>query len=77
MPRYDRLSILVSLILLGVVVSQVLALPTRIISFVALGVPTTIYLSSRWLIGAILVILAGTGTDSIVPSKGTSNRSSR
>ena len=68
MPRYDRLSILVSLILLGLVVSQVLELPTRIISFVALGVPTTIYLSSRWLIGAILVILAGTGTDSIVRS---------
>jgi hypothetical protein len=68
MPRYDRLSILVSLILFGLVVSQVIELPTRIISFVALGVPTTIYLSSRWFIGAILVILAGTGTDSIVRS---------
>ncbi len=68
MPRYDRLSILVSLILLGLVVTQVIELPTRIVSFVALGVPTTIYLSSRWFIGAILVILAGTGTDSIVRS---------
>lgn len=68
MPRYDRLSILVSLILFGLVVSQVIELPTRIISFVALGVPTTIYLASRWFIGAILVILAGTGTDSIVRS---------
>jgi hypothetical protein len=68
MPRYDRLSILVSLILFGLVISQVIELPTRIISFVALGVPTTIYLSSGWFIGAILVILAGTGTDSIVRS---------
>jgi hypothetical protein len=68
MPRYDRLSILVSLILFGFVVSQVIELPTRIISFVALGVPTTIYLSSRWFVGAIVVILAGTGTDSIVRS---------
>lgn len=68
MPRYDRLSILVSLILFGFVVSQVIELPTRIISFVALGVPTTIYLSSRWFIGAILGVLAGAGTDSIVRS---------
>jgi hypothetical protein len=68
MPRYDRLSILVSLVLFGFIVSQVIELPTRIISFVALGVPTTIYLSSRWFIGAILVVLVGTGTDSIVRS---------
>ena len=68
MPRYDRLSILVSLVLSGFVVSQVIELPTRIISFVALGVPTSIYLSSRWFIGAILVILVGTGTDSVVRS---------
>jgi hypothetical protein len=68
MRRYDRLSVLVSLILLGLIVSQVIELPTRIISFIALGVPTTIYLSSRWFIGAILVILAATGTDSIVRS---------
>lgn len=68
MPRYDRLSILVSLILFGVVVSQVVELPTRIISFVALGVPTKVYLSSRWFIGAVLVLLTGSGTDSIVRS---------
>jgi len=68
MPRYDRLSILVSLILFGLVVSQVIELPTRTISFVALGVPTTIYLSGRWFIGALLVILVGTGMDSIVRS---------
>jgi len=77
MPRYDRLSILVSLILFGLVVSQVIELPTRIVSFVALGVPTTIYLSSRWFIGAILVILAGTGTDSIVRSHPYAHDTSR
>lgn len=68
MPRYDRLSILVSLILFGLVVSQVIELPTRTVSFVALGVPTTVYLSSRWFIGALLVVLTGAGTDSIVRS---------
>lgn len=71
MPRYDRLSILVSLILFGLVVSQVIELPTRTVSFVALGVPTTIYLSGRWFVGALLTILAGTGMDSIVRSHPT------
>jgi len=68
MPRYDRLSILVSLILFGLVVSHIVELPTRTISFVALGVPTTIYLSGRWLVGALLIIMTGAGVDSIVRS---------
>lgn len=68
MPRYDRLSILVSLVLFGLVVSHLVELPTRTISFVALGVPTTIYLSSRWLVAALLVTLTGAGVDSIVRS---------
>jgi hypothetical protein len=68
MPRYDRLSILVSLFLFGLVVSHVVELPTQTISFVALGVPTTIYLSGRWLVGALLVTMTGAGVDSIVRS---------
>lgn len=68
MPRYDRLSILVSLILFGLVVSHIVELPTKTVSFVALGVPTTIYLSGRWLVGALLVIMTGAGADSIVRS---------
>jgi hypothetical protein len=68
MPRYDRLSILVSLVLFGLVVAHIVELPTRTISFVALGVPTTIYLSSRWLVAALLVTLTGAGVDSIVRS---------
>jgi hypothetical protein len=68
MPRYDRLSILISLVLFGLVVSHLVELPTRTISFVALGVPTTIYLSSRWLVAGLLVALTGAGVDSIVRS---------
>jgi hypothetical protein len=67
-PRYDRLSILVSLFLFGIVVSHVVELPTQTISFVALGVPTTVYLSGRWLVGVLLVIMTGAGVDSIVRS---------
>ena len=68
MPRYDRLSILVTLVLFGLVVSHIVELPTRTVSFVALGVPTTIYLSGRWLIGGLLVVITGAGVDSIVRS---------
>lgn len=68
MPRFDRLSILVSLVLFGLVVSHLVELPTRTVSFVALGVPTTIYLSGRWVIGALLVVLTGAGVDSIMRS---------
>ena len=68
MPRYDRLSILVTLVLFGLVVSHIVDLPTRTISFVALGVPTTIYLSGRWFIGGLLVVMTGAGVDSIVRS---------
>jgi hypothetical protein len=68
MARYDRLSILVSVFLFGLVVSHVVELPTQTISFVALGVPTTIYLSGRWLVGLLLMIMTGAGVDSIVRS---------
>jgi len=75
MPRYDRLSILVSLVLFGLVVSHLVELPTRTISFGALGVPTTIYLSSRWLVAGLLVTLTGAGVDSIVRSHPQARRS--
>jgi hypothetical protein len=65
---YNRLSILVSLVLFGLVVSHLVELPTRTITFVALGVPTTVFLSGRWLIGVLLVIMTGLGVDSIVRS---------
>ena len=68
MPRYDRLSILVSLVLFGLMVSHLVELPTRTVSFVALGVPTTIYVSSRWFVGALLVAMTGAGADSVVRS---------
>ena len=68
MRHYNRLSVLVSLVLFGLVVSHFVELPTRTISFVALGVPTTVFLSGRWLIGALLVVMTGAGVDSIVRS---------
>ena len=74
MPRYDRLSILISLVLFGLVISHVVELPTRTVSFVALGVPTTIYLSGRWLLGALLVVMTGAGMDSIVRSHPAASR---
>jgi len=68
MPRYDRLSILVSLLLLGLMLTHLVELPTRTISFVALGVPTTVYLAGRCFVGALLVVMTGAGADSIARS---------
>jgi hypothetical protein len=68
MPRYDRLSILVSLVLFGLMLSHLVELPTRTISFIALGVPTTVYLPGRWFVGALLVVMTGAGADSIARS---------
>lgn len=68
MPRYDRLSILVSLVLFGLMVSHVVELPTRTLYFVALGVPTTVYLSGRWVVGVLLLVITGAGADSIARS---------
>jgi hypothetical protein len=68
MPRYQRLSILVSLVLFVLIVSHVVELPTRTLTFVALGVPTTVYLSGRWFIGVLLILMTGAGADSIVRS---------
>jgi hypothetical protein len=77
MPRYDRLSILISLILFGLIISHVVELPTQTLSFVALGVPTTVYISGRWLVGAILVIMTGAGVDSIARSHPAASRTDR
>jgi hypothetical protein len=73
MPRYDRLSILVSLVLLGLMLSHLVELPTRTITFMALGVPTTVYLAGRWAVGALLVVMTGAGADSIARSHPDAN----
>lgn len=66
MPNYDRLSVVVSLILLCLALSLIIELPTRTFSFVVLGSPLTIRFSQNWPVAALLASMACVGTDSIV-----------
>jgi len=66
MPNYDRLSVVVSLILLCLALSLIIELPTRTFSFVVLGSPLTIRFSQNWPVAALLASMACIGTDSII-----------
>jgi len=65
MPDYDRLSVVVSLILLCLALSVIVELPTTF-SFVVLGSPLTIRFPPKWLAAALLSGMACVGTASII-----------
>ena len=74
MPNYDKLSVVVSVILLCLALSLIVVLPTETFSFVVLGSPLTIGFSQSWLAAALLVGMACSGTASVIrlhpPSQG-------
>ncbi len=63
---YQRTGTLVSLLLLGLALSCLIGLPTNIVSFMAFGSPTTLYISSPWLMGGMLLLLTIAGVYSLV-----------
>lgn len=63
MPSYDRVSILVSLVLLGLAFSLIIALPTRLVNTTVLGSQVTLVLSGRWILAGLLTALTALGTD--------------
>jgi hypothetical protein len=65
---YERASVFVSLIVLGLAFLPEMELPTRTFSFRVLGSLASIRLSVTWLMAALLASLACTGTDSLVRS---------
>lgn len=67
-PCYERASVFVSLIVLGLAFMPEVRLPTRIFSFHILGSSASIQLSVTWLMAALLGSLACTGTDSLIRS---------
>jgi len=77
MPNYDKLSLVVSLILLCLALSLLVELPTRALSFVALGLPLTIRLSQNWVVAALLAGMACSGTASVVRLHPLSRREKR
>lgn len=66
---YQRTGILVSLLLLGLALSCFIRLPTNIVSFVAFGSPTTLYISTSWIMGGMLFLLTIAGVYSLVHSQ--------
>jgi hypothetical protein len=67
-PCYERASVFVSLIVLGLAFLPEIRLPTRTFSFHVLGSLASIRLSVTWLMAALLASLACTGTDSLIRS---------
>ncbi len=67
-PCYERASVFVSLIVLGLAFLPEIELPTRTFSFRVLGSLASIRLSAKWLMTALLASLACTGTDSLIRS---------
>ncbi len=62
----DRLSLLISLILVGLTLSLLLDLPTRPLDFSFLGSRATIIFSGTWLFALLLTALTAAGVESIM-----------
>ncbi len=62
----DRLSLLISLILVGLTLSLLLNLPTRPFDFSFLGSRATIIFSGAWLFALLLTALTAAGVESIM-----------
>ncbi len=62
----ERLSILISLVLLGLTLSLLLDLPTRSFDFTFLGSRATIIFSGSWLFAILLTALTAAGVESIM-----------
>jgi hypothetical protein len=82
MPNYDKLSVVVSVILLCLALSLIVVLPTRTFGFTVLGLPLAIRLSTarelaHWLVAALLVGMACSGTASIMCLHPQSHREER
>ncbi len=66
METYDRVSVTVGLVLLGLVLFLVVDLPARAFVFAPLGSPLTVRLSEQWLRAMLVAGLAIAGTHSVV-----------
>jgi hypothetical protein len=62
----DRISVTTWVLVLGFGLSLVLRLPTTVISFRALGSPTTLELSATTLLAFVLALAAAAGTESLI-----------
>lgn len=68
MALYERISLVVSMVLLGLLAFLFVDLPTRTAQFTVLGSPLTLTISGLWLMAVLLGGLAGTGTRAVLHS---------
>jgi hypothetical protein len=66
MSLYNRMSLVISLTLLGIIVASLVDLPPRTLSFVALGSPVSLSLSTFGVVAALVVAATCAGTDALV-----------
>lgn len=66
MENYDRLSILVSLVLLGLALTLIVQLPTRLVEASLFGTPVTLPLSPRLIMALLLSALTAVGVEYIM-----------
>jgi hypothetical protein len=65
-PVFERISLVVSLTLIGLALFFIIDLPTRVLSFELFGTPLSMEFSQRWIMAAILGSIASSGTDAVV-----------
>lgn len=68
MPDHNRLSALVSLVLLGIAILFFIELPIRTFSFIVLGSSLSFTFPGPWLVMGVLMALVWAGVDSILRS---------
>ena len=65
-PGRQRLSVFIGLILLCLVLTQFIELPTRTLAVTVFGSPLGVDLDAGWLMAILLASLVCTGTDALV-----------
>jgi hypothetical protein len=65
-PGRQRLSVFIGLILLSLVLTQFVELPTRTLAITVFGSPLGVNLDAGWLMAVLLASLVCTGTDALV-----------
>lgn len=63
---FDRLSVLVSLVVVGLTFSLLLDLPTRTFDFSFLGSRATIIFSGAWVFALLVTVLTAAGVESVI-----------
>jgi|Deesub1362A_J573_1020465.scaffolds.fasta_scaffold03881_2 hypothetical protein len=74
MSIYDRVSVLASMVVLGLVLLSFMELPTKTLSFLVFGSVISLQFSAIQLLAVLLIGLACTGTESVVRSYPLSQR---